>query len=156
MGADVIIDLGGGAFVKAEAMDGPGGGAGSQAVGSDEHAGQDRGDDWADGGDVSAHPSPRTTAPTQAVTLHLDAVQSVVRRMGVWAAETACGMGERTPETFEVEFGVKLGVKSGKLVGILAEVGGEASLVVRMTWSAERLTAASGDGDGAAENGPPR
>lgn len=38
------------------------------------------------------------------------------------------------PDEAQVEFGLKLTAKSGKLTGLLVEGGGEASLKVTLTW----------------------
>lgn len=143
VGTRVTIDLGSGAVVDAEVL------APTDGSGGDPMA--DASGDWGAGGDAAARNVP--AAATAAVAMQLDAVQSVIRRMGEWAAETVEGMAaDRVPERFEVEFGVKLGVKSGRLVGILAEVGGEASLVVRMAWSPD--TAAASPGASAPPNSP--
>lgn len=89
------------------------------------------------------------------VALRLDEVRETVRSLGRWAAETAEGAADAgRPDTFEMEFGLKLAVKSGHLVGVIAEAGTEASLTVRMSWDlAARRTARAGEpaagGDGA-------
>jgi hypothetical protein len=41
----------------------------------------------------------------------------------------------RKPNRIEVELGVKIAVKTGKIVTVLAEAGAEASIVFRMEWS---------------------
>ncbi|GAA2108608.1 hypothetical protein GCM10009759_48620 [Kitasatospora saccharophila] len=71
-------------------------------------------------------------AATAAVTHSLGEVRRTVRAVGRWARETAREAGD--PDGFEVEFGLTLGVKSGRLIGVLAEASGQASLVVRLSW----------------------
>ncbi|MFD7731248.1 CU044_2847 family protein [Kitasatospora phosalacinea] len=71
-------------------------------------------------------------AVSAAVAHSLGEVRRTVRAVGRWARETAQEAGD--PDEFEVEFGLELGVKSGRLVGVLAEASGQASLVVRLSW----------------------
>ncbi|MGF1428518.1 CU044_2847 family protein [Kitasatospora sp. LaBMicrA B282] len=81
-----------------------------------------------------------------AVALTLDQVRETVQGVGRWAAETiAQSAVAGAPDAFEVEFGLKLAVKSGHLVGVIAEAGSEASLKVRLSWdlAARRERAAS-------------
>ncbi|MEU8516674.1 CU044_2847 family protein [Kitasatospora sp. NPDC048722] len=61
-----------------------------------------------------------------------DQVRETVQAVGQWAKDTAVKCGD--PSSFEVEFGVTLSVQAGRLIGVLAEAGGEASLNVRLTW----------------------
>ena len=84
-----------------------------------------------------------------AVALTLDQVRSTVRGIGQWAAETITeGGAAGAPDAFEVEFGLKLAVKSGQLLGVIAEAGSEAGLTVRLSWDlARRRTAAPGAPD---------
>ncbi|MCZ4605394.1 CU044_2847 family protein [Streptomyces sp. Lzd4kr] len=79
---------------------------------------------WTEPGDVS-----RITEK-----LRIDEVTDMVRHMGQWAVQTVSQGLPQRPDEFEVEFGVKLGLESGNLVGILAKASGEASLTVHMTW----------------------
>lgn len=72
-------------------------------------------------------------AVSAVVSRSLDEVRESVRAVGRWARDTAREAGD--PDSFEVEFGLNLGVKSGRLIGVLAEASGEASLVVRLSWS---------------------
>lgn len=66
--------------------------------------------------------------------LRLDKAGELISQVGAWASNVArVGIPEQ-PDKFEVSFGMKLGTKSGKLIGILAEASGEASLTVRMKW----------------------
>jgi hypothetical protein len=70
-----------------------------------------------------------------------------VRSVGRWAAQTITeGGAAGSPDAFEVEFGLKLAVKSGQLLGVIAEAGTEAGLTVRLSWdlAARRAAAASG------------
>ncbi|MFG2537866.1 CU044_2847 family protein [Streptomyces sp. NPDC048511] len=74
-----------------------------------------------------------------AVALTLDQVRGTVQGIGRWAAETMTQRDAGSPDSFEVEFGLKLAVKSGQLLGIIAEAGSEAGLTVRLSWNvAER------------------
>lgn len=71
-------------------------------------------------------------AVSATVAHSLGEVRRTVRSVGRWARETAREAGD--PDGFEVEFGLTLGMKSGRLIGVLAEASGEASLVVRLSW----------------------
>lgn len=80
-----------------------------------------------------------------AVALTLDQVRETVRGVGRWAERTVTeGGAAGAPDAFEVEFGLKLAVKSGQLLGIIAEAGTEAGLTVRLSWdlAARRAAAA--------------
>ncbi|MFD7838864.1 CU044_2847 family protein [Streptomyces sp. NPDC059761] len=70
-----------------------------------------------------------------AVALTLDQVRGTVQGIGRWAAESIAQEGAGSPDAFEVEFGLKLAVKSGQLLGIIAEAGSEAGLTVRLSWN---------------------
>ncbi|MFE2110891.1 CU044_2847 family protein [Kitasatospora sp. NPDC059463] len=75
----------------------------------------------------------------EAVALTLDQVRATVQGVGRWAAESIAQDAAGSPDAFEVEFGLKLAVKSGQLLGVIAEAGGEAGLTVRLSWDlAER------------------
>nr|WP_254552434.1 CU044_2847 family protein [Kitasatospora sp. MMS16-BH015] len=82
-----------------------------------------------------------------------DEVRSTVRAVGQWAKDTAAECGD--PSTFEVEFGLTLSVKSGRLIGVLAEAGGEAALVVRLNWdrTTERTAGPTADAAGTSSAG---
>ncbi|MEC3997497.1 CU044_2847 family protein [Actinacidiphila sp. DG2A-62] len=87
-----------------------------------------------------------------AVALTMEQVRGTVRSVGRWAAQTVTESAG-SPDSFEVEFGIKLAVKSGHLLGVIAEAGSEAGLTVRMSWDlASRRAAAraGGPGDSAA------
>jgi len=57
-------------------------------------------------------------------------------RIGRWLVGELRAAFPNPPERVGVEFGLKLGVKSGPLVAVLAEASGEASVVVRLEWTA--------------------
>ncbi|MEU8580230.1 CU044_2847 family protein [Streptomyces abikoensis] len=59
-------------------------------------------------------------------------VRGTIQAVGRWAKDTAANCGD--PSWCEVEFGLTLSVRSGRLIGVLAEAGGEASLLVRLGW----------------------
>ncbi|MGW5351681.1 CU044_2847 family protein [Streptomyces sp. NPDC004031] len=91
----------------------------------------------------------RAAAAGSAVTLTLDGVRDTVRAVGRWAAETVTeGGAAGAPDSFEVEFGLKLAVKSGQLLGVIAEAGAEAGLTVKLSWdlAARRAAATGGSG----------
>ncbi|MFF4738572.1 CU044_2847 family protein [Streptomyces sp. NPDC001262] len=66
-------------------------------------------------------------------------VRGTIQAVGEWAKGTAVKCGD--PSSFEVEFGLTLSVKSGRLIGVLAEAGSEASLLVRLSWGRADVTA---------------
>ncbi|MFF6835262.1 CU044_2847 family protein [Streptomyces sp. NPDC012438] len=70
-----------------------------------------------------------------AVTMSLDQVRGTVQGLGRWAAKTIAEGDAGSPDAFEVEFGLKLAVKSGQLLGVIAEAGSEAALTVRLSWN---------------------
>lgn len=118
----VTIDLGDGSTVQAEII----GDLGFQAP----EAADPQGSGY---GDVGFRD--RTARLGSAVALSLDQVRSTVRSVGRWAAETVTdGAAAGSPDSFEVQFGLKLAVKSGQLLGVIAEAGSEASLTVKLTW----------------------
>jgi hypothetical protein len=112
----VTIDLGDGSTVEAEVIG--------------DLAFQEGADDGMYG-DVGV--ARRTAQLGSAVAMTLEQVRGTVRSVGRWAAETVTDSAGG-PDSFEVEFGLKLAVKSGKLLGIIAEAGSEAGLTVRMSW----------------------
>ncbi|WP_329174146.1 CU044_2847 family protein [Streptomyces sp. NBC_01477] len=86
----------------------------------------------------------RAAAMGSAVTLTLEGVRDTVRGIGRWAAQTiAEGGAAGSPDAFEVEFGLKLAVKSGQLLGVIAEAGTEAGLTVRLSWDLAARRAAA-------------
>ncbi|MFI0897672.1 CU044_2847 family protein [Streptomyces sp. NPDC020983] len=99
----------------------------------------------------------RAAAAGSAVTLTLDGVRDTVRAVGRWAAETVTeGGAAGAPDSFEVEFGLKLAVKSGQLLGVIAEAGAEAGLTVKLSWdlAARRAAAAGGSAGGTGTASP--
>lgn len=66
--------------------------------------------------------------------LPLHEVQETVERVGRWAVRTVRDHLPDPPDEVEVEFGIKLGLESGKVVGILAKASGETALTFRMSW----------------------
>lgn len=44
------------------------------------------------------------------------------------------GLRNSAPDEFSIEFGIEIAGKSGKLVSVLTEVGGKATLKVNVTW----------------------
>ncbi|WP_157531583.1 MULTISPECIES: CU044_2847 family protein [unclassified Kitasatospora] len=108
---------------------------------------QPDGDD-SDFGDVGLRN--RAAQVGSAVALTLDQVRGTVQGIGRWAAESITQGQAGSPDSFEVEFGLKLAVKSGQLLGIIAEAGSEAGLTVRLSWDLaarrERANPASGAG----------
>ncbi|MFR9721915.1 CU044_2847 family protein [Streptomyces sp. MS19] len=86
-------------------------------------------------GDVSTREA--LSRVREAVTYQLDTVRESIRGIAEWAAETMHDHLPRRPDAFEIEFGLKLAVESGALTSVIAKAGGEAALVVRMTWNAE-------------------
>ncbi|MFD3548210.1 CU044_2847 family protein [Streptomyces sp. NPDC058655] len=86
-------------------------------------------------GDVGFGSGQRAAQLGSAVALTLDQVRGTVQGIGRWAAESITQGGAGSPDAFEVEFGLKLAVKSGQLLGIIAEAGSEAGLTVRLSWN---------------------
>jgi NTP-dependent ternary system trypsin peptidase co-occuring protein len=87
------------------------------------------------------HAEVRATGGTDvsiADRLRLEQAGEAITRIGSWAARTVRAGVPELPDEFEVSFGLKLGAKSGKLIGILAEASSEASLTVRMKWDKTR------------------
>ncbi len=118
----VSIDLGDGSTVTAEVI-------GDVAFEPPEQRG-------ASGyGDVGFGSGQRAAQLGSAVALTLDQVRDTVQGIGRWAAESIAQGGAGSPDSFEVEFGLKLAVKSGQLLGIIAEAGSEAGLTVRLSWN---------------------
>jgi hypothetical protein len=147
----VTIELGDGSTVEAEVI----GDLTFQQPGDAASAAR-RGDDPY--GDVGADPGRRAAALGSAVALSLGQVRDTVRSVGRWAAETVTAGGAAgSPDAFEVEFGLKLAVKSGQLFGIIAEAGSEAGLTVRLSWDLAarraRTEAAAAGGTEAADLG---
>ncbi|MFJ8430749.1 CU044_2847 family protein [Kitasatospora sp. NPDC094019] len=129
MAETVTIDLGDGTTVRAEVL----GEVNFQQP-------ETPSDVWGDSGDAGWSGGRRAASQLgSAVALTLDQVRSTVQGVGRWAAESIAQDAAGSPDTFEVEFGLKLAVKSGQLLGVIAEAGSEAGLTVRLSWDlAER------------------
>ncbi|WP_328953340.1 CU044_2847 family protein [Kitasatospora purpeofusca] len=129
MAETVTIDLGDGTTVRAEVI----GEVNFQQP-------ETPSDVWGDSGDAAWGGGRRAASQLgSAVALTLDQVRSTVQGVGRWAAESIAQGAAGSPDTFEVEFGLKLAVKSGQLLGVIAEAGSEAGLTVRLSWDlAER------------------
>ncbi|WP_159425474.1 CU044_2847 family protein [Streptomyces sp. fd1-xmd] len=70
--------------------------------------------------------------------LGLDEAQETIARVGRWAVQTVRQNLPEPPDEFEVQFGMKLALETGKIVSVLAKASGEASLTVRMAWNRDR------------------
>jgi hypothetical protein len=46
-------------------------------------------------------------------------------------------ISDQEADEVSVDFGIELSAKSGKVIGVLAEVGGTSSIVVHLTWRKE-------------------
>ncbi|MER7703990.1 CU044_2847 family protein [Kitasatospora sp. NPDC097605] len=125
----MTIDLGDGTTVRAEVI-------GEVSFQQPEAAPDEAGDF----GDAAFRPGRRAAEQLgSAVLLTLDEVRNTVQGIGRWAAESIAQDAAGAPDGFEVEFGLKLAVKSGQLLGVIAEAGSEAGLTVRLSWDlAER------------------
>ena len=66
--------------------------------------------------------------------VRLDHADEMLRRVGRWALETVRTALPERPDEFELEFGMKLGVKGGSAFWMLTEATGEASFRVCMRW----------------------
>ena len=67
--------------------------------------------------------------------LRLDQADEMLRRVGRWALDAVRTALPERPDEFELEFGMKLGVKGGSVFWILTEATGEASFRVCMRWN---------------------
>ncbi|WP_217549983.1 CU044_2847 family protein [Streptomyces sp. GbtcB6] len=121
MAETVSIDLGDGTTVSAEVI-------------GELQFQQPKGGDGDEYGDVRFGAGQRAAQLGSAVALTLDQVRSTVQGVGRWAADTVAQGAAGSPDAFEVEFGLKLAVKSGQLLGVIAEAGSEAGLTVRLSW----------------------
>lgn len=66
--------------------------------------------------------------------LRLDQADEMLRRVGRWALDAVRTALPERPDEFELEFGMKLGVKGGSAFWILTEASGEASFRICMRW----------------------
>lgn len=62
------------------------------------------------------------------------ALQEQITGIAEWVGGSLKAALPRRPDRVGVDFGVKFALKSGKLLSVLAEASGEASLVVRLEW----------------------
>ena len=67
--------------------------------------------------------------------LRLDQAHDLLRGIGRWALDAVRTALPERPDEFELEFGMKLGVKGGSAFWILTEATGEASFRVCMRWN---------------------
>lgn len=58
-----------------------------------------------------------------------------IRRVTRWLLDEVRQAVPRAPDKVGLEFGFKFSVKTGKLVSVIAEAGGEASVVVKLEWT---------------------
>lgn len=66
--------------------------------------------------------------------LRLEEATGTIRQVSGWVIDSVREALPNPPDRWGVEFGLKLAVKTGKLTSVLAEAGGEASVVVRLEW----------------------
>ena len=74
--------------------------------------------------------------------LALSEIRESLADIGEWAITSVVDAlpKPKRPSRLEVEFGIKLAVKTGKLVSVLAEAGGESTVLVRMSWDQQLRT----------------
>ncbi|GIH25082.1 hypothetical protein Aph01nite_33920 [Acrocarpospora phusangensis] len=70
--------------------------------------------------------------------LNVEELRDTVR--GV-SASLRAAVDDLRPDQVQVEFGLELTLKSGKLTSMLAEAGGKASIKVSLTWSTSGASA---------------
>jgi hypothetical protein len=75
--------------------------------------------------------------------LHLDDARDTITDTARWVFEAVRAGLPRAPDKIGIDFGIKLAVKSGKLTSVLAEVGGEATVTVRLEWSPGQVAPAA-------------
>jgi Trypsin-co-occurring domain 1 len=68
---------------------------------------------------------------------HLD-IDELGRTIRGLSASLYQAVDRLMPDEVEVEFGLELALKSGKLISMLAEAGGTASVKVTLGWKAEK------------------
>lgn len=132
MSETVVVDLGDGTSVTAEVV-------------GEVPFEQLSGDGTSEYGDVRFKEKAAAQLGS-AVAMSLDQVRNTVQGVGRWAARTIVDGQAGDPDSFEVEFGLKLAVKSGQLLGVIAEAGSEAGLTVRMSWDLKDRTPTSATG----------
>jgi len=64
----------------------------------------------------------------------LSEVSASAARIGEWLRDSITSTISDAPDRVAVEIGLKLAVKSGALISVLAEASGEASVTVHMEW----------------------
>jgi hypothetical protein len=83
---------------------------------------------------VSGQPQARDVGFDQ-VTEKLTA--QIAKLAGAVVKTVREAVGDEQADEISVDFGVELSAKSGRVIGVLAEVGGTASIVVHLTWRGE-------------------
>ncbi|WP_328383552.1 hypothetical protein OHQ88_13840 [Micromonospora zamorensis] len=73
--------------------------------------------------------------------LDIDDLRRTVRGMSASLREA---VSDLVPDELQVEFGMELAVKAGKLTSMLAEAGATASVKVTLTWRGDAEPAAPG------------
>jgi NTP-dependent ternary system trypsin peptidase co-occuring protein len=74
--------------------------------------------------------------------LKLDAEQLRTTVRGV-SESLRSALEDVVPDQVQIEFGIELAVKTGKLTSVLAEAGGKAAVKVTLTWTNENAAAAT-------------
>lgn len=64
-----------------------------------------------------------------------EALAADLARISRWLVTRIREALPEQPDKVGLEFGLKLSAKAGKLVGVLAEAGAEASIVVKLEWT---------------------
>lgn len=77
------------------------------------------------GGDIAA---------ADRLTAEWKAIKSQVAEVSRHVVELVQDALPEKPAKYEVEFGIKLSAETGPVLGMLAKAGGEASVLVRLTW----------------------
>jgi hypothetical protein len=74
--------------------------------------------------------------------LHLD-VKELSETVGGVSASLRQAVSNLVPDEVQVEFGLELALKSGKIISMLAEAGTTASVKVTLAWKGDAAMAAS-------------
>lgn len=77
---------------------------------------------------------PTNVAAGSLQRLDIDDLRATIRGVSSSLREA---IADLVPDQVQVEFGLSLTLKSGKLTSVLAEAGGTASLKVSLTWNGE-------------------
>lgn len=80
--------------------------------------------------------------------LDVEDLSRTVRGISVNLREAVSGLA---PDEVEVEFGLELALKSGKLISMLAEAGTTASVKITLAWRETESASPSGTGTAATE-----